>query len=115
MSRKRGQFHMLSPPCRLTVDQREVLEVVERGHNVFITEQTGTGKSFLVKEIFRSLSRRGTKCEVICSSGIAQTVYGDITATVPTCHSFYGLQTADLPWRDVVSRANAIVIRFGIE
>ena len=107
MSRNRGQFHMLSPPCRLTVDQREVLEVVERGHNVFITGQAGTGKSFLVKEIFRSLSRRGTKCEVICSSGIAGTVYGDITATVPTVHSFYGLQTANLPWREVVSRANA--------
>ena len=45
------------PPCRLTVDQREVLEVVERGHNVFITGQAGTGKSFLVKEIFRSLSK----------------------------------------------------------
>ena len=107
MSRKRGKFPMLSPPCRLTVDQREVLEVVGRGHNVFITGQAGTGESFLVKEIFRSLSRRGTKCEVICSSGIAGTVYGDITATVPTVHSFYGLQTADLPWRDVVSRASA--------
>ena len=42
-----------------------------------------------------------------CSSGIAGTVYGDITATVPTVHSFYGLQTADLPWRDVVNRATA--------
>ena len=53
------------PPCRLTVDQREVLEVVERGHNVFITGQAGTGKSFLVKEIFWSLSRKGTKCEIM--------------------------------------------------
>ena len=53
------------PPRRLTVDQREVLEVVERGHNVFITGRTRTGKLFLVKEIFRSLSRKGTKCEVI--------------------------------------------------
>ena len=42
-----------------------------------------------------------------CSSGIAGTVYGDITATVPTVHSFYGLQTANLPWRDVVNRATA--------
>lgn len=42
-----------------------------------------------------------------CSSGIAGIFYGDITATVPTVHSFYGLQTADLPWRDVVNRATA--------
>ena len=104
---EKGSVSCVIPPCRLTVDQREVLEVVERGHNVFITGQAGTGKSFLVKEIFRSLSRKGTKCEVICSSGIAGTVYGDITATVPTVHSFYGLQTADLPWRDVVNRATA--------
>ena len=59
-----------------------------------------------MKEILQSLSRKGTKCEVICSSGIAGTVYADITATVPTVHSFYGLQTADLPWRDV-NRATA--------
>ena len=104
---EKGSISSVIPPCRLTVDQREVLEVVERGHNVFITGQAGPGKSFLVKEIFRSLSRKGTKCEVICSSGIAGTVYGDITATVPTVHSFYGLQTADLPWRDVVNRATA--------
>ena len=60
-----------------------------------------------MKEIFRSLSRKGTKCEVICSNEIAGTVYGDITETVPTVHLFHGLQTADLPWRDVGNRATA--------
>ena len=84
-----------------------MLEVVERGHYVFITGQAGTGRSCLVKDIFRSLSRKRTKCEVICSNEIAGTVYGHITATVPTVHSFYGLQTSDLPWRDVVNRATA--------
>ena len=69
---KKGSVSCVIPHCRLTVDQREVLEVVERGQNVFITGQAGTGKSFLVKEIFRSLSRKGTKCEVICSSGICR-------------------------------------------
>lgn len=49
------------PPCKLTVDQREVLEVVERGHNVFITGRARTGKSFLVKEIFRSLYKKRHK------------------------------------------------------
>lgn len=62
-------------PCRLTDDQKEVLEVVERGHNVFITGQAGSGKSFLVKDIFRSLVRRGIRCAIICPSGIGGTVY----------------------------------------
>ena len=113
MSRKRGQFHMLSPPCRLTVDQTEVLEVVDRGHVVLITGQARTAKWFFVKEIFQSLSRRGTKCEVICSSGIVGKVYEDITAKVPTVHSFYGLQTADLPRRDVIMEL--LIIKFGIK
>ena len=31
---EKGSVSCVILPCRLTVDQREVLEVVERGHNV---------------------------------------------------------------------------------
>ena len=31
---------------RLSEDQRQVLNIVQEGHNVFITGQGGTGKSF---------------------------------------------------------------------
>jgi len=40
---------------RLTDDQAFTLKAALSGHNVFITGQAGTGKSFLVKEIFQQL------------------------------------------------------------
>ena len=45
--------------------------IVVEGHNVFITGQGGTGKSFLVKEIYKELTRSGKRVAIICSSGIA--------------------------------------------
>lgn len=94
-------------PCRLTDDQKEVLEVVERGHNVFITGQAGSGKSFLVKDIFCSLVRRGIRCAIICPSGIGGTVYDELGVKVGTVHAYYGFQTADLPWTLVVEQVTS--------
>ena len=45
--------------------------IVVEGHNVFITGQGGTGKSFLVKEIYKELTRSVKRVAIICSSGIA--------------------------------------------
>lgn len=81
--------------------------MAEDGHNVFVTGQGGTGKSFLVKEIFKSLSRRGVRTAIICSSGISGTVYKELGTPVTTVHAFYGLKTADLPWNLVVERATS--------
>ena len=47
---------------RLTDDQAFTLKAALSGHNVFITGQAGTGKSFLVKEIFQQLEQSGKKC-----------------------------------------------------
>ena len=87
---------------RLSEDQRQVLNTVREGHNVFITGQGGTGKSFLVKEIYKELTRSGKRVAIICSSGIAGTIYDGHASTV---HSFYGLKTAELPWEQVVKRS----------
>ena len=80
---------------RLSEDQRQVLIIVREGHNAFITGQGGTGKSFLVKEIYKELTRSGKRVAIICSSGIAGTIYDGHASTV---HSFCGLKTAELPW-----------------
>ena len=90
---------------RLTNDQGDIFSVVYNGHNAFITGQAGTGKSFLVKEILKSLSITGKQCAIICSSGIGGSVYDDLHVTVTTVHTFYGLQTAELPWHLVVDRS----------
>ena len=56
---------------RLSEDQRRMLGIVREGFNVFITGQGGTGKSFLVKELSKELTRSGKRMAIICSSGIA--------------------------------------------
>lgn len=91
----------------MNCEQNEVLSVVESGHNVFITGQAGTGKSFLIGEIYQALKRRGEKIAIVCSSGIATTVHDGLGTYVRTVHSQYGLQTADLPSDIVVERSIA--------
>ena len=93
--------------CRLTDDHRKVFSVEERGHNVFVTGQGGTGKYFLVEEIFRTLTRKGIRCVIVSASEISSTVYNDLGVSVATIHVFYGLQAADLPWNLVIQRAKS--------
>lgn len=81
----------------------KALDIVERGHNLLVTGQAGTGKSYLVKEMCDRLKEQGKKVEIVCASGIAGTVYDKIRAS--TVHSFYGLRTADLPSELVIERA----------
>ena len=84
-------------------EQCNILNAAVNGHNVFITGQGGTGKSFLAKEIYKQLTLGGKKVAIVCSTGIACKAYKNITnSAVRTVHSFYGLGIADLPWPSVV-------------
>lgn len=90
----------------MTDEQKAILDTAIAGHNVLISGQAGTGKSFLVKEIIKNLSLLGKNVVILCSSGIATTVYDDLAGTsASTVHTFYGLRTAELPWRLVVERS----------
>ena len=77
---------------------------MQSGHNALITGKAGTGKSFLVQEIFKSLVRSGKHVRIVCSSGIACTVYTETNAS--TVHSFYRLRTAELQWKQLVERSS---------
>ena len=55
----------------------------------------------------RIYDRKGRKVAIVCSSGIAGTVYLRDGATASTAHAFYGLRTADLPANMVVERSAA--------
>ena len=79
------------------------MEFASQGHNLFITGQGGVGKSEVVKRIVQSLKARGKTVGVICSSGIACQVYDRGLAS--TVHSFYGLSTAELLWRQLIERS----------
>ena len=91
----------------LTTEQSEIIKVAEAGHNILVTGQAGTGKSTLVHALQKDLRRKGRKVAIVCSSGIAGTVYlRDGTTASPT-RAFYGLHTADLSANMVVERSVA--------
>ena len=77
------------------------------GHNLLLSGQAGTGKSYVVNGIVQVLRSRGKKVTVVCSSGISCSVYGDGVKS-STVHSHYGLQTADMPPEMVVARSTSI-------
>ena len=89
----------------LNAEQAEALQFVSVGHNLLITGEAGIGKSRLVASIVKNCELRNRKVAVVCSSGIASTVYGSGLAL--TVHSFYGLRTADLPAKLVLERLMA--------
>ena len=90
----------------LNAEQLAALKFVADGHNIFITGQAGVGKSRLVRSILRDCESRNMKVGVVCSSGIACTVYGRGIAS--TVHSFYGLGTAEIPANMILERSTAI-------
>ena len=91
MSRKRSHFYFVQilHRIKLNVDQEQIANFSAKGHNLLITGQAGVGKSEVVKRIISDANARGRKiaCQVY-DPGVASTV-----------HSFYGLMTAELPWR----------------
>ena len=100
----------LFPRLKLTSEQVKALSIVERGHNVLVTGQAGTGKSHLVEAMYDRLRNGGKAVEVVCASGIAGNAYSGKFRT-STAHAFYGLRTADLPSDLVIERAVANNLR----
>ena len=84
---------------KLNTDQEQIVTFAAKGHNLLITGQAGVGKSEVIKQIIVAKAR-GRKIGMICSSGIACQVYDRGVAS--TVHSFYGLMTAELPWRQLI-------------
>ena len=90
----------------LNTKQLALLKFVADGHTIFMTGQAGVGKSRLVTSILSNCESWNMKVAVVCSSGIACTVYGRGIAS--TVHSFYGLGTAEIPANMILERSTAI-------
>ena len=59
--------------------QNSAFQTAQLGHNVVILGQAGSGKTYVVKEIWRDLSGRlGKRCAVTCTTGIACKQYGEM-------------------------------------
>ncbi|CAB3999879.1 ATP-dependent DNA helicase PIF1 [Paramuricea clavata] len=85
-----------------TKGQEDALKAAKTGHNLCIFGKSGCGKSTIIKEINKTLTQSGRVCKIVCPSGVACKVYDELAATV---HSFYGLQTAELPAPLVMQRS----------
>ena len=57
----------------------EIIKSVEDGQNVIITGQAGTGKSFIINELYQLLVRQGNNVRITATTGIASTMFPDAT------------------------------------
>ena len=74
----------------LTKDQEYVVDLVLKGHNVYIGGQAGTGKSYLLTHLFDKLTIAGKKVSVTCTTGIACTHFPQ-RCHASTIHSWAGM------------------------
>lgn len=70
--------------------QKEAMEILKMGHNVFLTGAPGSGKTFLLKEYIHFLKSHHVSVGVTASTGIASTHLNGITI-----HSWSGIGIKD--------------------
>lgn len=70
--------------------QKEALDILKAGYNVFLTGAPGSGKTFLLNKYIDYLKKEGIGVSITASTGIAATHIGGITI-----HSWSGLGIKD--------------------
>ncbi|CAG2206493.1 PIF1 [Mytilus edulis] len=72
-------------------DQKFAFNLAVNGHNLLISGQAGTGKTFLVEKIVEFMRYSQKKnVSIVCSTGIAATHYGNLGAQ--TLHKWSGIR-----------------------
>jgi ATP-dependent DNA helicase PIF1 len=71
--------------------QEEALTIVANGHNLVVLGGPGTGKSTVIKHIFRRLKEDGRSVAVTASTGIAAIGLCTPQCQASTIHRFTGL------------------------
>lgn len=70
--------------------QKEALDILKLGHNVFLTGSAGSGKTFLLNEYIGFLRKKSVQIGITASTGIAATHINGITI-----HSWAGIGIKD--------------------
>ena len=87
--------------------QKEALDILKSGYNVFLTGAPGAGKTFLVNKYIDYLRKEGVGVSITASTGIAATHMGGTTL-----HSWSGMGIReDLAERDIELIANKGYLR----
>lgn len=75
-------------PIRLSVEQEQIIDLAEKGYNIFYTGSAGTGKSILLKELIKRLKKKygPQHVAVTASTGLAACNIGGFTI-----HSYTGI------------------------
>ncbi len=80
----------------LSPSQRRAHDAALAGRNLFITGSAGTGKSYLLKHIYNSLTMSGRKVHVTALTGCAAYLLSeDMGVKVNTIHSWAGIGYGD--------------------
>src|ERR1700722_15916719 len=91
--------------------QREALDILKTGVNVFITGPAGSGKTYVVNQYISYLREHGVSIGITASTGIAATHMGGMTI-----HSWSGIGVKDdLTIGDLESIAEKAQIRKRIQ
>ncbi len=77
--------------------QKEALDILKMGHNVFLTGSAGSGKTYVLNQYIEYLNKHEVPLAITASTGIAATHIGGMTI-----HSWSGLGVKDsLSERDI--------------
>ncbi|XP_063406721.1 uncharacterized protein LOC134690660 [Mytilus trossulus] len=85
----------------LTQTQKEVLDKANEGHSMVLLGQSGTGKSFLIKEISKQLKKEGKNVSVTASTGIAS-----LNVNGQTIHSWSGIKDGRFSDQELEDKLN---------
>lgn len=90
----------------LTLELKNVLDLVLKGHNVYIGGLAGTGKSFY-SHIFDSLIKQGKQVSVMGTTGIAYTHFQGRCCAV-TLHSWSGMDDGRYESEQICKLQNSV-------
>lgn len=76
-------------PSPMNAEQQTAFDLFKRRNNVFISGPAGTGKTFLIKQMYDYCKDKDVKCHVTALTGCAALLLNDCKAR--TLHSFCGL------------------------
>ena len=86
----------------LSPDQERALSLVLDGKSVFITGPGGTGKTYLIRQIYHALRSRDKTVSVTALTGTAASLMTDIGAR--TLHSWAGLIAKEMTLEQILRR-----------